>query len=151
MKEYHKLIKKILKNGELKDNRTNIKTISIFGHQAKYNLKDEFPLLTTKKLHLKSVLHELLWFLKGDTNIKYLVDNNVRIWNEWAYENFTKTNEYNNETIKEFVDKVKTDTSFAKKFGNLGPIYGKQWRDFNGVDQVKNLIEDIKKIPFLED
>jgi thymidylate synthase len=113
----------------------------------RFNLEEGFPLLTTKRVHFKSVVHELLWFIKGDTNIKYLVDNDVRIWNEWPYRNFTESSDYNGETQEQFVEKIKTDLNFAKKHGNLGPVYGKQWRDFNGFDQLTNIIEEIKNNP----
>lgn len=118
MKQYLELLKNILKNGKKKEDRTGVGTISLFGTQTRYDLNEGFPLVTTKKIHLKSIIYELLWFLKGDTNIKYLQEHNVRIWNEWADEN-----------------------------GNLGPVYGKQWRDFNGVDQIKNVVETLKKNP----
>jgi thymidylate synthase len=116
-------MKNILTNGVIKEDRTGTGTISTFGYQMRYNLNDGFPMVTTKKLHLRSIIHELLWFLKGVTNIKYLKDNNVSIWNEWADEN-----------------------------GNLGPVYGKQWRswetaDGRKIDQISNVIEQIKKNP----
>lgn len=95
----------------------------------------------------KAICHELLWFLKGDTNIKYLVDNNVNIWNEWPYEIFKKSNDYQGESLKEFAQKIKEDSSFAQKYGELGPVYGKQWRDFFGVDQISQVINDIKNNP----
>ena len=113
----------------------------------RFNLEDGFPLLTTKRVHLKSIIHELLWFIAGDTNIKYLVDHDVRIWNEWPYAAFQKSAEYQGETIEEFVEKIKTNDTFAKKYGNLGPVYGKQWRNFNGVDQLEWLINEIRKNP----
>jgi thymidylate synthase len=123
MKQYNDLLKNILINGHKKDDRTNTGTISIFGYQMRFNLQDGFPLVTTKKLHLKSIIHELLWFLSGDTNIKYLTDNNVKIWDGWA-----------------------------DKEGNLGPIYGHQWRswkdaDGNIHDQIKWVINEIKTNP----
>ena len=144
MKEYLKLCKKVLKFGLRKTNRTGVDTISYFGYQMRFNLDLGFPLLTTKKVHFKSIVHELLWFLKGSTNIKYLVGNNVRIWNEWAFLNYKKTPNYNGEDILEFAKKIKEDEEFAKKYGELGPIYGKQWRDFNGFDQIKYIINEIK-------
>jgi thymidylate synthase len=113
----------------------------------RFDLNDGFPLLTTKKVHFKSIVHELLWFISGNTNIKYLVDNNVRIWNEWPYRNFTLTKEFQGESQDEFVQRVKDDENFAAKHGNLGPVYGKQWRDFNGFDQLKNIIDQIKNNP----
>ena len=123
MKQYLDLLQRILDEGVEKGDRTGTGTKSIFGHQMRFNLADGFPLLTTKKLHLKSIIYELLWFLQGDTNVKYLQDNGVRIWNEWADEN-----------------------------GELGPIYGYQWRswpDYDGghIDQITNLINDIKNNP----
>lgn len=147
MKQYLKLLKTVLKKGELIENRTNINTISYFGTQTRYDISKSFPLLTTKKVYFKAIVHELLWFIKGDTNIKYLVDNNVRIWNEWPYEKFKNSKEYKNETIEEFAKKIKTNDDFAKKWGNLGPVYGKQWRNFDGVDQLINAINDLKNNP----
>ncbi|WPL36569.1 thymidylate synthase [Malacoplasma iowae] len=147
MKQYLKLLKTVLKKGELIENRTNINTISYFGTQTRYDISKSFPLLTTKKVYFKAIVHELLWFIKGDTNIKYLVDNNVRIWNEWPYEKFKNSKEYKNETIEEFAKKIKTNDDFAKKWGNLGPVYGKQWRNFDEVDQLINAINDLKNNP----
>ena len=123
MKTYLELMDNVLKHGTKKIDRTGVGTLSIFGAQMRFNLQEGFPLLTTKKLHLKSIIHELLWFLKGDTNIKYLKDNKVRIWDEWA-----------------------------DKDGNLGPVYGHQWRSWEGkdgikIDQINNVINDIKKNP----
>ena len=123
MKQYLELCQRVLQEGTEKHDRTGTGTISVFGHQMRFNLEEGFPLLTTKKLHLKSIIHELLWFLKGDTNIKYLQENGVRIWNEWADEN-----------------------------GDLGPVYGHQWRswpDYQGghIDQIVQLVEQIKKNP----
>lgn len=123
MKQYHDLLNHILTAGSKKEDRTGTGTISVFGYQMRYNLQDGFPLVTTKKVHLKSIIHELLWFLAGDTNIKYLKDNGVRIWDEWADEN-----------------------------GDLGPVYGHQWRSWQGVDgkvhdQISWLINEIKTNP----
>lgn len=118
MKQYLDLLRHVLENGTEKSDRTGTGTKSIFGYQMRFNLKEGFPLLTTKKLHTRSIIHELLWFLEGDTNIKYLHDNKVRIWDEWA-----------------------TDS------GDLGPLYGKQWRDFGGVDQISWVIDELKKNP----
>ena len=147
MRQYLDMCRDILENGQLKKDRTNTGTYSIFGYQTRYNLDDGFPLLTTKKVFLKGIIHELLWFISGDTNIKYLVDNKVRIWNEWPYEIYKKSTSFNNETLEEFVNKIKEDDNFAKKHGNLGPVYGKQWRDFGGNDQLINVINDIKNYP----
>lgn len=123
MQQYLDLLKRVLREGTQKEDRTGTGTVSVFGHQMRFNLEEGFPCLTTKKLHLKSIIHELLWFLQGDTNVKYLQDNGVRIWNEWADEN-----------------------------GDLGHIYGYQWRswpDYNGghIDQISEVIETIKKNP----
>jgi thymidylate synthase len=123
MKQYHQLLEHVLEHGVKKEDRTGTGTISVFGYQMRFNLNEGFPLLTTKKVHTKSVIHELLWFLRGETNIKYLTENGVSIWNEWADES-----------------------------GELGPVYGSQWRSWpaeNGekIDQIKNVVEQIKKNP----
>ena len=123
MKQYIDLINRVLNEGTFKEDRTGTGTLSVFGHQMRFNLEEGFPLLTTKKLHLKSIIYELLWFLQGSTNVKYLQEHGVRIWNEWADEN-----------------------------GELGPVYGHQWRswpDYNGgtIDQIANVVEMIKKTP----
>ena len=123
MKQYLDLLDRILKEGTKKEDRTGTGTISVFGHQMRFNLEEGFPCLTTKKLHLKSIIHELLWFLAGDTNVKYLQENGVRIWNEWADEN-----------------------------GDLGHVYGYQWRswpDYKGghIDQISEVVESLKKNP----
>jgi len=120
MQQYHDLLKHIIANGIEKGDRTGTGTKSIFGYQMRFNLQDGFPLVTTKKVHLKSIIYELLWFLKGDTNIGYLKENGVRIWNEWADEN-----------------------------GNLGPVYGHQWRNWNSeeIDQIKELIRTLRNDP----
>ena len=147
MKQYLDLCSTILELGVRKDDRTGTGTISYFGYQMRFNLEDGFPLLTTKKLHLKSIIYELLWFIKGDTNIKYLVDNGVRIWNDWPYAAYKKSADYQGETIEEFAAKIKESDAFAEKWGQLGPVYGKQWRNFGGVDQLQQLIEQIKNNP----
>ncbi|MBC7714269.1 MAG: thymidylate synthase [Rhizobacter sp.] len=123
MKQYHDLMEHVLKNGAKKEDRTGTGTLSVFGYQARYNLAEGFPSVTTKKLHLKSIIHELLWFLQGETNIKYLKDNGVSIWDEWADED-----------------------------GNLGPVYGSQWRSWQGangetIDQITSVVNQIKKNP----
>lgn len=148
MKQYHALLNEILNNGTERLDRTSTGTRSIFGYQMRFDLANGFPLLTTKKVHFKSVVYELLWFITGSTNIRPLVLNNVRIWNEWPYQRYMKANAYQNESLEDFIDKIKTDQSFADMYGNLGPVYGKQWRDFNGVDQLSQLIEGIKLNPF---
>lgn len=140
----------ILEHGEDRPDRTGTGTRSVFGYQTRYDLREGFPLLTTKKMYLRPIAEELLWFIKGDTNIKYLVDRNVKIWNEWPYEDFKKSEDYNGETLEEFVEKIKNDDDFAKKHGNLGPVYGAQWRNFNneGTDQLMKLIDSLKNNPF---
>ncbi|MFV0425012.1 MAG: thymidylate synthase [Bacilli bacterium] len=149
MKQYLDLCKHVMDKGIEKSDRTGTGTISTFGYQMRFNLNEGFPIVTTKKVHLKSVIHELLWFIDGDTNIKYLVDNGVSIWNDWPYKKFKDSDDYNGESMKEFVEFVKADNEFAKKYGDLGPVYGKQWRNFNdsGVDQVKLLVEGLKNNP----
>ena len=152
MKQYLELCKHILNDGHYKDDRTNTGTYSIFGYQARYNLNDGFPLLTTKKVFLRGIIHELLWFISGDTNIKYLVDNNVHIWDDWAFKEFKNSELYKGETMEEFAQMIKeadADSDFVKRFGELGPVYGRQWRNFNeeGVDQLENLIDQIKNNP----
>ncbi len=148
MKQYLSLLKEILNDGNFKKDRTGIGTIAKFGTQKRYDLTKGFPLITTKKIHFKSVVHELLWFIKGDTNIKYLVDHDVKIWNEWPYEIYKKSKNFQKETLSEFVQKIKEDHLFAQKHGNLGPIYGKQWRNFGSVDQLQKIVDDLKNHTF---
>lgn len=158
---YLDLVERIKREGVKKTDRTGTGTLSLLGHQMRFDLSKGFPLLTTKKLPIKAIIHELLWFLRGDTNLKYLADNNVHIWDEWPYKAYliknniavpkTGSDEWNI-GIKEFVEKIKVDEFFAKEYGNLGPIYGYQWRNWpapNGehIDQLKNVIEQIKKSP----
>ena len=147
MKQYLDLYKTILNEGTKKEDRTGTGTISYFGYQMRYDLSKGFPLVTTKKVHLKSIIHELLWFISGSTNIKYLVDNDVKIWNDWPYDIYKKSDAFQGETIEEFAQKIKDSDEFAKKWGNLGPVYGKQWRNFGGVDQLADLINQIKTNP----
>ncbi|MDR0675277.1 MAG: thymidylate synthase [Mycoplasmataceae bacterium] len=147
MKQYLELLQHILTKGEKRHNRTGVDTISTFGYQNRYDISEYFPLLTTKKVFYKSMIHELLWFIRGDTNIKYLVDHNCNIWNEWPYETFKKSLDFKGETLHEFITKIKTDGDFAKKHGDLGPVYGKQWRNFLGVDQLQKVIDQIKTNP----
>lgn len=147
MKQYHDLIKHVLKNGQERDDRTSTGVIGTFGYQSRYDLSEGFPLITTKKVHFKSVLVELLWFISGDTNIQPLVKKNVRIWNDWPYAKFQKSDAYQGETMDEFITKVKEDDEFAAKYGDLGPVYGHQWRNFFGVDQLVKLIDDLKNNP----
>jgi len=151
MKQYLDFLKHIIDNGTQKGDRTGTGTISTFGYQMRFDLNEGFPLLTTKKVFLKAIIHELLWFISGDTNIKYLVDNGVKIWNEWPYEKFKKSKDYKGETLEEFVEKIKNDAEFAKVYGELGPVYGHEWRHFDGqdcyVDQLQRVIDEIKVNP----
>ncbi len=147
MKAYLDLCRHVLEHGTQKSDRTGTGTLSVFGYQMRFDLQEGFPLLTTKKVHLKSIVHELLWFIKGDTNIKYLVDHDVKIWNEWPYEAFKKSIDYRGESMEDYILKIKTDSSFAEKHGDLGPVYGAQWRNFNGVDQLKYILDELKNNP----
>ena len=157
MKQYLDLLKLIKETGIKKEDRTGTGTISIFGHQMRFNLQDGFPLMTTKKVNLESIIHELLWFISGDTNIKYLVQNGVNIWNDWPFQSWlNETGQANKyamhsrewkEMMKTFVETIIIDESFASQYGDLGPVYGKQWRDFEGVDQLEQVIQDIKNNP----
>ena len=152
MKQYLDLCRHILEKGHYKDDRTGTGTYSIFGYQTRYNLEEGFPLLTTKKVFLRGIIHELLWFISGDTNIKYLVDNNVHIWDDWAYEKYVKSEDFNGDSMERFAEHIKSldkNDPFVLKYGELGPVYGRQWRNFNeeGVDQLANLIDQIKKNP----
>jgi thymidylate synthase len=162
-KEYFRLLNTVLTNGKRKKNRTGVDTIGVFGEQAKFDVNlDAFPILTTKKVHFPAILHELLWFIKGDTNIKYLVDNNVRIWNEWAAKRyFDKNGAEAINTQEEFIKKIKDDAEFAKEWGELGEgTYGGMWRAFpyfggedahggyeSNVDQLQKIIDKLKSNP----
>ncbi|MDD6301769.1 MAG: thymidylate synthase [Bacillales bacterium] len=148
MKQYLDLCRHVLDNGMVKKDRTGTGTISYFGEQFRCDLSEGFPLLTTKKVFYKAVLGELLWIISGSTNIRPLVLQNIRIWNEWPYKAYCESNDYQGETIEEFIEKIKNDEDFANKHGNLGPVYGKQWRDFFGVDQLLKLEKDLKENPF---
>ncbi|MDI6452056.1 thymidylate synthase [Peloplasma aerotolerans] len=147
MKQYLDLCRHVMEHGSFKMDRTGTGTKSVFGYQMRYDLAEGFPLLTTKKVHLKSIIHELLWFINGDTNIKYLINHGVKIWNEWPYEAFKKSVDYQNETMDEYIEKIKNDEAFAKKHGDLGPVYGAQWRQFNGVDQLQYILDEIQNNP----
>ena len=157
MKQYLDLLKLIKETGTKKEDRTGTGTISIFGHQMRFDLQEGFPLMTTKKVNLDSIIHELLWFIKGDTNIRYLVKNGVNIWNDWPFqswlnqtgqsEKYTMHSKEWKNMMKTFVENVIKDEEFASQYGDLGPVYGKQWRDFEGVDQLNNVVQDIKKSP----
>lgn len=161
MKQYLDLLKDIRDQGTIKGDRTGTGTKSVFGRQARYDLADGFPAVTTKKLYFNSVVHELLWFLKGTGNIEYLAQNNVHIWDEWPYKAYLKKNnklvpdsgsdEWKS-GMKEFIHQIATDHDFALEWGNLGPVYGVQWRkwpDGKGgtINQIANLIEQLKNSP----
>ena len=154
MKQYLDLLNHVMKNWIDKWDRTWVGTRSIFGYQMRFDLSKWFPLLTTKKIFLRSIIHELIWFLNWETNIKYLVNNDVKIWNEWPFQAYLKANnledkfpKYSNEWLekkKEFVENIKNDEKFAKKWWELWPVYGKQWRDFWWVDQIDSVIDQIR-------
>jgi thymidylate synthase len=170
-KDYQNLLKDIMTNGVEKDDRTGTGTVSVFGRQIRHNMKDGFPLLTTKKMAVKTMMTELKWFLKGDTNIKYLVDNGCNIWNGDAYKRYKEEKGDLAMGPDSFIQKIKTQDHFAEKWGELGPIYGKQWRDWKTeslikttlkdplsgedtyvegtkyIDQIKNLIKGLKENP----
>lgn len=172
-KAYHDLCKRVLEEGENKDDRTGTGTISIFGHQMRFDLSEGFPLLTTKKVSFKLIATELLWFIKGDTNIRYLLQYKNNIWNEWAFKKWVESNDYDgpdmtdfgrrslvddefneqyNAQLAIFKDKILNDDEFMIKYGDLGNVYGKQWRDWKDqdgkrFDQLKTLIENIKQNP----
>jgi len=157
MKQYLELMRHIRDHGVKKEDRTGTGTVSIFGHQLRFDLAAGFPLVTSKKVHLKSIIHELLWFIRGDTNIRYLVQNGVGIWNDWPYQSWLRETSqdktlamYSPEWMaqkKLFIERIKMDVDFADEYGDLGPVYGKQWRDFGGVDQLAQLIDDINTNP----
>ena len=147
-KQYQTLLQTILDYGVEKKDRTGTGTKSIFGYTIRHKMSEGFPLLTTKKMHWKSIVTELLWFLRGDTNIKFLLDYDCHIWDGDVYKNYCKTFKDNLLLTKEeLINTIKNNSEFAKVWGELGPIYGKQWRDWNGIDQIKNLIEQIKTNP----
>ena len=144
-KEYQNLLGLILGTGIEKEDRTGTGTLSIFGEQIRHNMQDGFPLLTTKKMAVKTMMTELKWFLRGDTNIKYLLDNNCHIWDGDAYKNFISKHPWGDDK-ETFLESVQNREEY-KHWGDLGPIYGKQWRDWNGKDQIKELIKNIKENP----
>lgn len=157
MQTYLNLLDHVLHNGTVKGDRTGTGTRSVFGYQMRFDLQEGFPLLTTKRVHWKSVVHELLWFVRGDTNLQYLVKNGVRIWNEWPFQHYLQENELAEQypkysetwkaEMKAFVEQIKTDDDFAAKWGELGPVYGRQWRNFSGVDQLVEVIQNLKTNP----
>jgi len=161
-RDYTNLLKDILDNGHEKGDRTGTGTLSVFGRQIRHKMSDGFPLITTKKMYMKGIVTELIWFLRGDTNIKYLLDNDCNIWNGDAYKNFIKNPVYESKnaadllgsqagqllicpTQEDFINKIKTDDEFAKKWGDLGPLYGKQWRTWETIGfYIQNMSEDKK-------
>ncbi len=156
--QYLDLLRDILQNGhEKKEFNSGISLKSVFGRQCRYDLSKGFPLLTTKKVFIKGIIYELLWFLQGNSNIKYLVDNEVHIWDEWAYKRFIESQKSKVKSQKflsqgEFVQRIKEDAKFAKKWGELGPVYGRQWRkwiasDGRVIDQIKWVVDKLKKTP----
>lgn len=164
--QYQGLLNNIVENGVEKSDRTGVGTLSIFGHQIRHNMQDGFPLLTTKKMSWKNIVTELLWFLKGDTNIRYLLNNNCNIWNGDAYKHYFRYNKgMDMLTMDEFIYMIKTNDDFSNRWGYLGRIYGAQWRDWkcytwlenttdgkimfesNYIDQIRNLIEGLKTNP----
>src|SRR3989344_9479527 len=178
MKQYLDLLKDILDHGVKKSDRTGTGTISVFGRQMRFDLEKGFPAMTTKKLYIRSIIHELLWFLKGGSNIEYLAQNDVHIWDEWPFRAYlikigkpvpdTGSSEWN-EGIKAFAERIKTDAAFAKEYGELGPVYGYQWRSWptphggpaslaslklgrsgptgGHIDQIAQVLEQLKKNP----
>jgi len=170
---YLDLCEHVLSNGVYKDDRTNTGTYSVFGHQMRFNLEDGFPLLTTKRVPFRLIASELLWFIKGDTNIRYLLENNNNIWNEWAFQNWVNSSEYDGPNMDNFgtrsledpdfrleyedqmayfKNQILTDDTFAEKYGTLGSVYGKQWRDWKTskqetIDQLQDVIKSIKTNP----
>lgn len=161
MRQYLELLRDIKDNGEIKGDRTGTGTKSVFGRQVRYDLSEGFPAVTTKKLYFNSVVHELLWFLQGNGNIEYLAKNNVHIWDEWPYKAYLEKNgqevpdsssEEWKTGIKEFIAKIASDHDFAMEWGNLGPVYGVQWRQWpdgndGTIDQIARAIDTIKQNP----
>ena len=155
-KQYQSLLKDILENGVKKETR-NGETISVFGRQIRHKMSEGFPLLTTKKMAWKTMVVELLWFLRGSTNIKFLLDYDCHIWDGDAYKNYDRLYDSYHPpfsgpypkrlTKEEFIKEIKTNKSFEEEYGDLGPIYGRQWRDWNGLDQIQNLIDELKTNP----
>jgi thymidylate synthase len=171
--EYLNMCRYVLENGNQKSDRTGTGTYSVFGYQMRFDLQKGFPLLTTKRIPFRLIASELLWFIKGDTNIRYLLQHNNHIWNEWAFKNWIESDEYKGPDMKDFglrsqkddsfkqlyehemntfVERILDDESFAKKYGELGPVYGKQWRAWEttqgeAIDQLRNVIEQIKVNP----
>ena len=177
MRQYQEVLQHILDHAELKQDRTGVGTLSTFGYQMRFNLAEGFPILTTKRVPMRLVVSELLWFLQGNTNIKYLLEHNNHIWDEWAFERYVESDEYHgpdmedfglraledksfNEIyqtqLRQFQDKILSDESFANRWGELGPVYGKQWRAFEGInsegqrsvtDQIQKVLDTLRTNP----
>jgi thymidylate synthase len=158
MIQYLNLLQDILDKGVTEKNeRTGTGTVKVFGRQLRFDLSQGYPILTTKKMFIKGIIYELLWFIKGDSNIQYLIKNGVHIWDEWPYQQYLRKNgldkkipTYSDKWYQEkekFINKIANNNSFAKKYGDCGPFYGVQWRNFNGVDQLTWVINEIKKNP----
>ena len=149
-KQYTDLLQDILDNGHVKKDRTGTGTISVFGRQIRHKMSDGFPLITTKKMYMKGIITELLWFLRGDTNIKYLVDNDCHIWDGDAYKRYSiiagVSTQVESLTQEEFINKIKTDDDFAEKWGDLGKIYGHGWRNWNGKSDDELYEDYLKKV-----
>ena len=148
--QYRALLGEVLYNGIEKEDRTGTGTLSRFGMSIRHRMEDGFPILTTKKMPFKTIATELKWFLRGDTNIKYLVDNNCNIWNGDAYKTYERSYMWDLDeplSIGKFIERIKTEDDFRKTWGELGPIYGKQWRNWDGEDQIANLIKNLKDNP----
>lgn len=162
MRQYLDLVEHVFKTGERRHDRTGVGTVSVFGTQTRYDLRAGLPLLTTKKVSFKNVVVELLWFLRGDTNIRFLIQHDVKIWNEWAFQGYLEKNKLTEtlprygaawkEELKKFAERMKIEEAFAREFGELGPIYGKQWRRWQSasgeeIDQIAGALEMIKQDP----
>ena len=145
-KQYQGILRKLIMYGNEKEDRTGTGTLSYFGETFRHDMSKGFPLLTTKKMAIKAMITELKWFLKGGTNIKYLVDNGCNIWNGDAYKQYKRAYDWDLDEYlsqEEFIQKIKDDELFARTWGELGPIYGQQWKNWNGIDLIKNLIDDM--------
>lgn len=153
--QYLDLLRDVLKHGTKKTDRTGVGTVSVFGRQMRFDLNNSFPLLTTKKVFLKGIIYELLWFLRADSNIKYLVDHNVHIWDQWPYKNYALAMHKIKKqplSLEAFIEQIKTDNRFAKKWGDLGPVYGVQWRRWKTthgkiIDQIADVVTQLRKNP----
>ncbi|MBI2593243.1 thymidylate synthase [Candidatus Daviesbacteria bacterium] len=152
--QYLNLLKEVLKTGVWNiDRGTGVRSLSVFGRQTRYDLSKGFPILTTKKVYWKGVVHELVWFMSGDTNIKYLVDNGVHIWDDYPYKIYVKSQKSNVKTKEEFIEKIASDPKFAKRWGELPRIYGEMWRNWptrygKGIDQLRWVVSELREDPY---